>query len=809
MIRFCRFVSFACLIAAAGFTLPAGAAETTTEFSIAAQPLSTALIEFAKQANVQVLTAGQAVEGVGASDVAGSLTLDNALQRLLKDSGFTYRFLDKKTLILIREGETVGAAMPSGTDRDGSHAADDTGVRIAQAATDSTVAEGDARGAQIEEVVVTAQKRMERVTDVPIAISVLSGEELDRSSAQGVTEMLRRVAGISISSANLSGATSITMRGVASGGPLFNGASTVAYYVDSVPFGLVKSALLPDPNPYDLDRIEVLKGPQGDLYGANSVNGVVRVLTQDANLSEVEFKARAGTSTIEGGDYGYRGDAALNVPLIKDKFAARIVAGQEHVGGWIEKAGVEDANDADLTNVRLKLNAQPIQALSLGASVWVSRNDYGASAASDLNDQRATTTDESVDVDFNAYGLTVGYDFGAFTLSSMTSYLEYENRSAIFAGAPLGTVLDAEVFSEELLLNSASEGAWHWSAGVFYRDATDNLFQTFPGFIPAPIDFDNVTESTAVFGQLTRKLLDNRLELTAGLRYFRDEVQQNEVTPNDGDLTRPLIRRSEEFTAWTPRATLTWHPNDEGIVYASYSQGFRSGFNQNPNIARLFPTVPPLDPDRLYNYELGTKGQILGGALSYEAAVYYMDWDDIQLTVGYPVGTTFATASVNAASASGPGVDLSMTFRPVAGLGMTLSGSCNDLQIDEPVLDRNVVLFAKGDRPNFSTEYTAGASVDYTFGLGGSAFTGRIATAVNHTAAYETRNFTGGTVTVRRTNELTEGRVSFTLSARQRWEAMLFVDNVTDERGTVSRISATDHIRLRPRRAGIQLDYRF
>lgn len=662
---------------------------------------------------------------------------------------------------------------------------------------------------KIEEVTVTAQKYSQNLADVPIVISVLSGDELDRTAAQGVTDMLRRVPGVSIANTNLAGATTITMRGVASGGPLFNGASTVAYYVDAVPYGLVKSALLPDPNVYDLDRIEILKGPQGTLYGANSVNGAVRILTHDADMSELDFKARVGTSTTRGGDDGYRGDAALNIPIIEDKLAARIVAGHEHVGGWIDKPDKPDANDGDFTNVRVKVNAQPTSALSLGASYWRSRNEYGATPTSDLNDRRPNTLDESIDVDFDAYGLTVGYDFGAFTLSSMSSYLEYFNRSEIFAGAPLGTIIDAEVLSQELILTSADEGAWHWSVGAFYRDATDNLVQTFAPFIPAPINMDNVSESTAVFGQVTRKVLDNRLELTAGLRYFRDDVAQVEVTPQDGNPNRPLVNVSEVFSAWTPRAAVTWHTSEDGILYASYSQGFRSGFNQNPNIVRLFPSVPPADPDRLHNYELGTKGRFFGGLMSYEAAVYFIDWQDIQLTVGYPVGTTFATATVNAASASGAGVDLSMAFHPLAGLDVTVSGSFNDLTIDEPVIDRNVVLFDKGDRPNYSTEYTASVSIDYGFAFGASGLGGRLSTAFNYTSAYRIRNFTGGTVITNEGDNLRDLRVSFTLSAGERLETMVFVENATDDRGTVSKVNATDYTRLRPRRAGIQLEYRF
>src|SRR6202035_2278669 len=118
---------------------------------------------------------------------------------------------------------------------------------------------------ELEEVVVTAQKREERLHDVPISMSVLGGRELDQSSFQGVTDALNTVPGVATTTSLLSGGTQIEMRGVTAGGPTFTGSSTSAYYLDSVPFGFVKSAILPDPNVYDLQRIEVLRGPQGTL----------------------------------------------------------------------------------------------------------------------------------------------------------------------------------------------------------------------------------------------------------------------------------------------------------------------------------------------------------------------------------------------------------------------------------------------------------------------------------------------------------------------------------------------------------------
>src|SRR5687767_1647963 len=140
----------------------------------------------------------------------------------------------------------------------------------------------------LEEIIVTAQKREERLQDVPISISVLSGAELDQLTSDGVLEALERVPGVVATAPMAGSGAQLTVRGVSAGGATFNGSSPIAYYLDSVPFGLVKTAIVPDSNIYDLNRVEVLRGPQGTLYGASAQNGVVRVLTNDANPNEFE-----------------------------------------------------------------------------------------------------------------------------------------------------------------------------------------------------------------------------------------------------------------------------------------------------------------------------------------------------------------------------------------------------------------------------------------------------------------------------------------------------------------------------------------
>ena len=171
------------------------------------------------------------------------------------------------------------------------------------------------------EIVVTAQRREERLRDTPISISVLGTQQLDRTSDPSMAEALVRVPAVTVRQSYLGGGIQVPIRGVATTNVIFAGASPTAYYLDSVPFGFTKTAIGPNADLYDLERIEVLRGPQGTLYGSSALNGVIRILTHPADLNEFEAKARASVSLTDGASRAnFRLDSAVNVPLIEEGF---------------------------------------------------------------------------------------------------------------------------------------------------------------------------------------------------------------------------------------------------------------------------------------------------------------------------------------------------------------------------------------------------------------------------------------------------------------------------------------------------------
>jgi iron complex outermembrane recepter protein len=679
--------------------------------------------------------------------------------------------------------------------------------------------EGELRRGKVEEVIVTAQRHEERLQDVPIAITVVGGDDLDRNTAEGISEVLNRVPGVA-TTLSAAGRPQVAVRGVTAGGPTFNGSSPIAYYLDSVPFGFVKTAIVPDSNAYDLDRIEVLRGPQGTLYGASAQNGVVRVLTKEADLNEFELKARTSVSSTDGGSENYRGDMAMNAPIVEGKMAARAVVGYEDLSGWIDSPIREDLNDSEIVNARLKVRAQPTDAFSIGLSGWISRSEFGGPPRSRDGAQSSTLVDEASSTDYDVYGLRLGYDFGSFSIESMTSSLDYASSgqgdiSPLFGGVPtrLLTALDSEVFSQEIVLRSANDGAWRWSVGGIYRDAEDRLVQA-AAFLPATIDFNDTSESIAVYGELTRKFLDGRFELTGGARYFEDDVVQSENIRHCGALCpgEPLFRVSRTFDKVSPRVVMTFHPGSDTTLYASYAEGFRSGFSQNSPVVRSAPQFPPLEADNLTNYEFGVKGTLANGTFSYDAAAFYIDWEDVQQTLVVIANGAPVTAVVNGESASGAGFEFGFAARPGDRFSLGASFSWNDLQMDEAVLSRGVVLFDAGDRLNLSPEYTIGLSADYAVPFGSSGFEALFAVSGNHISSQGARTILAGRQLIAKGDDMTVGRASISINSPGAWSAMLFVDNISNEDGSPVRqaVPFPDwDARIRPRTIGAQLEFRF
>jgi outer membrane receptor protein involved in Fe transport len=708
-----------------------------------------------------------------------------------------------------------------------------TGIAVVMTGSIPVYAQTPERpAAEGEEIIVTAQKREQSLRDVPLAISAIQGDALDRATAPDLKEALRSVPGVVTDTNYNNGATLISVRGiqntVAEGG-----SPTVGFYLDSVPFGGVKNGILPDASPYDLERVEVLRGPQGALYGAGSMVGLIRVLTHDPVLDAFDFKGRASVSDTRFGDISYRGDAAINLPIVTDKLAARVVVSYNDIGGWLDRPGNNDANDGTNATVRLKLKAQPTEELTLGASAWFSRLRLDMPPISGNGRTNRFGFDQPVATDYNIYNFKADYDFGSFVATSATSYVDYSTVSTLeYFGIfnifdpvtgqqvfqTLTTSIGSKVFSQELTLSSTGDGPWQWTIGGMYRNAKDRYHQNRSGYLAPRLQRDT-SRSIAFYGQLSRSLFDDRLEIAGGLRYFHDNVGTRELSRTSvvgGIPAGGLVKDNRTFNRLSPEATLTWKAAERVNLYARYAEGFRSGFTQEAQVYDQIPNPPSVKPDILRNYELGAKGDILGGVISFEAVLYYQKWDQIKAAELFNVGTASAPSYIqifaNGQSGSGLGAELGLTVRPARGLSLSGNFGWNDLTSDADIVSGapgSPVTVRKGQRFVNSAKYNASASIDYGREINASGAEAYISGSMS----YVSPKFSQVGSNPVKSDSLTVVNASVGLRTKRHWSIGVFVDNLTDENGAAYRApfapSGDWDSRLRPRTIGLQASYQY
>lgn len=762
----------------------------TRTFDVPMQSATSGIPAFAKQAGTQIIASGKTVRSKRTNTVKGYYTVEQGLRLLLQGTGLEASGIDSRTgVITIRPSAPKARVAPS-------------------------IEEGRAGGAVIDDqtIIVTAQKREERLQEVPISIAVLGGELLDRSS-DSVIDQLERVPGVAVGN-TANGAKQLTVRGVSSTGEWFAGTSAVGYYLDSVPFGFVRQGFVPDSNAYDLERVEILRGPQGTLYGVSALNGVVRVLTAEPDLDDFVLKTRALVSSTKNGGEGYRGDGAISVPIVSGKLAARAAVSYDSSPGWIDGPTGKDVNYDDNLTARIKLKAAPTEDFSVTAMLWHSETDAGPGALSARDRTSIQQVPESSSADYDIYALRAELDLGAVSIVSSTSYMDYESRSLI-SFAPdstdfLESLFTSKNFSQEIALNSNSDGRLKWSVGAIYRDVTDLVYQEVSIPFP-PLGYNDFSKSFAVFGEISYDI-NEYLKISGGGRYFKDNNKVHQ-TENPFDQSAELIKKSEKFDRFSPRFVLNWIPSSSLSVYLSYGEGFRSGFSQSPTILGVEPNFPGVGPDHLTNYELGAKGSLFDGLLGFEGAIFFMDWQGVQQNVEVFVPQLGGTlnALINGESASGLGADLMLTVKPVNGMTLGATYSWNALEFDADVFTivngLPKLLTPKGSRLFNSPKDSASAFVDYQFPAGDLDV--NVSGSVNYTAPREI----AGATSVKSSDPIWMARASIGVSSKEDgWNVSLFVENLTDFKGAVSASSpgqdvADTEFRARPRTIGIQVGF--
>lgn len=577
----------------------------------------------------------------------------------------------------------------------------------------------------LEEVVVTAQRREERLQDVPAAITSLSGENLNRRNLQGNADLVARVPSLSLDVQG-PGESTLSIRGV---GTAYGLAPAVSYYLNETPLDVRTDGGtgVPDIDFFDVDRVEVLRGPQGTLYGSSSMGGALRVLTAQPDPTGFEAKAETGVSTMEGGGTGYMGKAAVNVPL-SDNAAIRFVGAYEHIPGYVDRAVPGDwfeanpdlpisgreINDADLLSGRILGLVQINDKVKITPSLWYSEIDAGGASEYFTNQPKFTTVGtypsplNSTVVNGN---VLVEADLGFATLISSSSVLTRDvendrdlsllmvNLAPLF-GLPVVDyptldrfTSDNEGLIQEFRLTSPGDQRLTWVAGAYFSRFEQNSEELLDSveFAAAigqgddtslyTFNQDVIDRQGAVFVDLTYAATP-KLDLTVGARYY--ELRSSLENVQTGVLAapnQPLVRADASGTS--PRAVVAYRPTDDFMMYATAARGYRPG---GPNVGlpdgigcQLVDAYQPLyDPDSVWNYELGAKAEFMQRRLSVNVALYHIDWKDVQQAVADPGCGYIIVANVGEAQSRG--AELEILMRPIDNLTLSATASYTDAE---------------------------------------------------------------------------------------------------------------------------------
>ena len=525
---------------------------------------------------------------------------------------------------------------------------------------------GQSQSVDVDTIVVTATRRAERLFDVPASIQAVDGEELELLGAVDFSDYARTLAGVSFIDAG-AGRSQIFIRGVSTGGDIGQGKeATVGVYLGETPIS--ESSSQPDLKLFDIERIEVLRGPQGTLYGSGSMGGTLRVIPRSPDFDGFSGRIQAtGSSTSEGG-LNNALNGWLNVP-IADNVALRVVGYTIHNDGFLDDdyAGAgsssgEDINDEDTYGGRASLRVQPTESLEILLTGIYQNCEFGAfEQATDEFDDLIIhqSADQPFEDEYKIVNLDVTYDFDFATLTSSTSLFDrsryLENDIDYFLEAVIGLprgysplLYEANTLSQEVRLTSSGDGRWSWIVGAFYLDRSDDFSQTINvSAVPVPDDpaanlfyldrFSDVTQ-LAGFADVSLDLTD-RVTAAVGLRVTNVERQNRAV--QDGLFFGVRTDLSGDFDeqSTTPKFNLSYQAQDNLLFYFQAAQGFRIG--------GVNPGLPPCDPaagcsvdvggtydsDSLWNYEAGAKLQLLDNSWTIAASVFYIDWTDIQLSV--------------------------------------------------------------------------------------------------------------------------------------------------------------------------------
>lgn len=557
------------------------------------------------------------------------------------------------------------------------------------------------------EIVVTASKRAERLQDVPGALSAVSAAQIDKLGIKSFQDYVALVPGLSQRDNGTPGSGTIILRGLNTG-PVQT-TNTTAFYIDETPFSTsgflsLGALIIPEPELADVDHIEVLKGPQGTLYGASNLGGLIKLVTKKPDTQTFGGELYADATAVDGGGEGYGVRGAINVPIVKDLLAIRANGFYRRTPGFSDNVttGTKNVNESTIKGARVGIRITPADNLTIDLNGLYQNIDSTGFAFQDnvsrsLRPQYgrlkyANFADLPTDLRYRIASGTVEYKTELGTLTGSVSYARYKTSlltDSTLTYGPLVAALvppnsrvlgdfspNAKKLSSEIRFASRRIGPAEFVIGAFYTDE-DTRYRAYltvldPTGVPvaAPRDVLVRTDTLskykewAGFGNLTFYLTDS-VDITGGIRYAHNK--QDDVNGAGSDAGTAIVfyaprapsryRFSESATNFL--GTLRWRPSRNVSLFVRAAQGFRPGGPQTN------PAPPPgaqteIKADTVWNYEAGVKAKTADGSLALDVSLFQMDWKNIQLNTNY----NGIVLQSNGGDAKVTGAEADITARP-------------------------------------------------------------------------------------------------------------------------------------------------
>lgn len=855
------------------------------DVNVPAGELTGALEMLAKQMGTEFIYSAEQLKSVRTHGVHGKYTAEQAVTKLLEGTKLKVKVHESGALLISDNAAGSGVPEQHGTQNQvAAAAALSAGVtgasepakksfwdrfRTAEAdqgggGSSASVEKRSEKEVGLEEVIVTAQRREERLQDVPMSITVLTGKDIEQQQLVGMNDYLRSTPGVSFIDQGVGRNTTI-IRGISTS-PQDGSSGLVGTYFGEVPL-LSTTYGVPDIKLVDMDRVEVLRGPQGTVYGAGSLSGAVRNIPAAPKLNAFEGLAEVGYSATSG-EGGTNNDqrAMINVPLIKEKLAFRAVGYRFDDDGYVNNVAGSDpllssqaaaygvpnlainqshVGGTNYTGGRIEMAWAPTD--SLTATLMYLGQDLKQDGFPDVSLQQPGKYQqahyqigevlgggsESLTERSRISNLVVEYRFPWASLLSSSSYSTDAFRrmadiSSFFAYNPPSSQsgpVDAHDFSQELRLVSHLAGPVQFLTGLFY-EKTKTTSASLTYYIGAPslnpygadqllADYSDVYDvrQTAAYGELSYTFLKN-FTVTGGARKFKYQVDDSSRVsgPFFGGTSESHLKSDEGNESY--KLGLNYKPAEGSLIYAQWSQGFRLGGPQPPAPANCdidgdgfidgLNGVPRLGPnvksDFLDNYELGGKFDLLDRRISIDASVYEIKWIGVPITVVPPCGYAVA---VNAGHALSRGAELQSAFYIAGGLRLNVGGSYVRAELD-------------GDAPGIGNDgdrLPGSPKLQYNFGF-------EYSSKVAATPVFVRADYThvGGFYNNVQQTGVEAGdysQVNMTVGATLgHFDVSLFANNLTNA-DSVSWVNYNYYAydariyRLRPRTVGISAAFRF